>query len=243
MQTNSDAQVIKIRLFGAVELSTAAGTVRENTSRQSYPWLLLKYLLVNPERSVSAEELDKQVWHGCGECNNGNARVRLSRLRKALEPLSLPTRGGLVLCAGGRYFLSDEYTLRTDASEFLRLCREEQELDITAPEGGEICSRALALYRGPFMEHTEAAPWLTPYREQYSQMFRTLAARTLERMKATGDETALPNLTPRAALHAATDNELNSAIMDYLMEHKKQLEIIDHITAQTVGLFKAQEQT
>ncbi|MCC8079778.1 MAG: hypothetical protein LIO57_06945 [Oscillospiraceae bacterium] len=238
MQTNADAQVINVKLFGAVELASAAGTVRENTSRQSYPWLLLKYLLANPTRSVSAEELDAQLWP---ECGGVNARVRLSRLRKSLEPLGLPQRGGLVLYAGGRYFLSDVYELRTDASEFLRLCREEQELDITAPEGGEICSRALALYRGPFMEHTEAAPWLTPYREQYSQMFRTLAARTLERMKATGDETALPNLTPRAALHAATDNELNSAIMDYLMEHKKQLEIIDHITAQTVGLFKAQE--
>ena len=53
---------LRVRLFGRLELSNSWGTVAENPARQALPWLLLKYLLVNPDREVSGGELRGTVW-------------------------------------------------------------------------------------------------------------------------------------------------------------------------------------
>ena len=48
---------LRIRLFGRLELENQWGRAAEDTSRPSLSWLLLKYLLVNPDRGVTGEEL------------------------------------------------------------------------------------------------------------------------------------------------------------------------------------------
>ncbi len=85
------------------------------------------------------------------------------------------------------------------------------------------------------MSCSAPAPWLDVYREQYAEMFRTLAARTLERIKATGDESALDLLCSRSAELAPDDAELNDAIVAYLIDRKLQIELVRHVSRLTAA--------
>ncbi|MCD8066191.1 MAG: hypothetical protein LUE15_03300 [Oscillospiraceae bacterium] len=230
---NTERPEIAVRLFGAVELRRGAVRVGERRERESLPWTLLKYLLVNRGREVSMEELDAVLWAAPdgSATSSGNARVRLSRLRKLLEPVTDDKRGGgLVLCYGGRFALNSDYRLTFDCDEFAALCRAEQSVPPEDASALRDCERALELYGGEFLAFTVPAPWLDVYRRQYAEMFRTLAARTLERIKTTGDESTLDLLCARAAELAPDDKELNDAIVAYLMDRKLQIELVRHVS-------------
>ena len=61
---------LRVTLFGAASLENHLGRMEENPSRQSQPWLLLKYLLVNRGREVRQEELTAL-------CRNMNIELHL----------------------------------------------------------------------------------------------------------------------------------------------------------------------
>ena len=81
---------VRVRLFGTVELETKRGRVTENRSRQALHWQMLNYLLVNRHREVTWTELSETLWPERKEVEEASAvRVRLHRLRMALQPLGL----------------------------------------------------------------------------------------------------------------------------------------------------------
>lgn len=158
---NTERPEIAVRLFGAVELRRGAVRVGERRERESLPWTLLKYLLVNRGREVSMEELDAVLWAAPdgSATSSGNARVRLSRLRKLLEPVTDDKRGGgLVLCYGGRFALNSDYRLTFDCDEFAALCRAEQSVSPEDASALRDCERALELYGGEFLAFTAPRP-------------------------------------------------------------------------------------
>lgn len=229
-------ETVRVRLFGAVELSNRRGRTEENRSRRALPWLLLKYLLVNRGREVEMEELSQQLWPGrTGTDAENNARVRLSRLRDALSPLGLAGQEGLVLYSGGRFSLNPEYPLELDSTRFSALVREERAVPEDDPAGLALCAAALELYRGPFLEYTDPAPWFSDYRAQYRKEFRELAGRTLARVRAAGDEDVLDLLCRRAARAAPRDEALQDSIIGYLMDQRRQIELVRHISQLTIA--------
>ncbi|MCD7791797.1 MAG: hypothetical protein LUG92_00140, partial [Oscillospiraceae bacterium] len=225
---------VYVRLLGPVELRCGDNLICESRGRESLPWMLLKYLLVNRDREVDMAELDAVLWttRGGESTSEGNARVRLSRLRKTLEPLGLDRRGGqsLIIYYSGRFSINRSYDLAFDTDELLSLVRSERDLPLDDADALQKCARALELYRGEFLSCSTPAPWLDVYREQYAEMFRTLAARTLERIKATGDESTLDLLCSRSAELAPDDTELNDAIVAYLIDRKLQIELVRHVS-------------
>ena len=52
---------LEAKLLGPLVLCRDGVSVEENSARQPRPWLLLKYLLVNPGRQVGLEELRNRL--------------------------------------------------------------------------------------------------------------------------------------------------------------------------------------
>ena len=229
-QTEDNA--LRVRLFGRIELKNDRGRVVENPSRQSLPWMLLKYLLADPGRAVTLPELlEWGVWPA-GETGDeiGAARVRLRRLREALAPLGLDGKRGLVTFTAGRYALNPDCPVRTDAEDFAALMEKLSETPVEDPAGLALCREALELFRGPYMEHTEDEPWLTPARDFYGQQFATLIRAALARCEALGDCGILPLLCRRGAAIAPGNEALQQEIIRFLMEHRREAELMQHMT-------------
>ncbi|MGI6029450.1 MAG: bacterial transcriptional activator domain-containing protein [Candidatus Heteroscillospira sp.] len=224
-------RAVCVRVFGALELTNKWGQAGESRSHASLSWLLLKYLLVNSGREVDEDELFGSLWPAKDNVGTGSAaRVRLRRLREALAPLHLDGRNGLVQFSRGRYFLNPDYELWRDDDLFTRLTERIHATPIEDGEGYALCREALELFRGDFLEYTALASWLTQYRDYYHRAFVDLANSTLRRIRATGDEGMLPLLCSRTLAIAPGEAELHRAIIAYMMDHRREVELLRHIS-------------
>ena len=114
-----DDNEVYIKVYGAVELESKWGRVIENRARQPLPWLLLKYLLMDPQREAHLDELIATIWPPSETDNDiGAARVRVRRLREMLEPLKLDGTKGLILYCNGKFSLNPQYDIKTDVDTF-----------------------------------------------------------------------------------------------------------------------------
>lgn len=222
---------LSLRLFGAVELENSLGRVEENRSRRSLSWLLLKYLLLNRGREVSAEEMEDCLWTGEDDsCDDVALRVRLRRLREALQPLGADGRKGLVLYSLGKYTINPQYDISSDEEIFLRSMERVRTLPINSPEGLDYCARALEAMRGEYMEYTGDAPWLQAYRDYYRRELAWLCRAALERSRALEDDRLLGLLCRRSAALIPEDEELHRGLLAYLMERGRQIELLHYVS-------------
>ncbi len=222
-----EENIVHVRLFGALELSNRRGTAGENRARQSLSWLLLKYLLANPGREVGSDELEEKLWPISSGEGNGAERVRLRRLREALAPLGLDGRDGLVLYSRGKYILNPDFELLSDEDELLRLMAR---IRMGGSEALSLCTQALELLRGEYLEYTDAAPWLERHREYYRRESAWLCGEAL-RLCVEGQKTAPLGLICRRACSLAPGEEaLHRAIIGYLIQNKMEIELLRHIS-------------
>ena len=221
--------VLNVRLFGAFTLENERGCLTESTGRRTVVWLLLKYLLVTGKGEADLPELlERGVWpHGAD--NENAARVRLNRLREALQPLGLDGKTGLVLFHGGRYSINPRIAVKTDAAAFSELLGEIRKRPVDDPSGPELCREALQLVRGPFLGNGAEAPWAAPYREIYHREVVCLAHTMLERMRLLEPNGSIESLCRVAAEIAPGDKALNMALLSHLAEQGRELERTDHL--------------
>ena len=213
---------LRVTLFGGVTLENQHGRVVENPSRQSKPWLLLKYLLVNRHRAVDQGELTALWPEGGGD---SAARVRLNRLREALTPLGLDGKSGLVQYSAGVYRLNPRCALDVDEDRLTALLDRLRSCGPRDPAGLGLCMGALTLFNGPFLDKT-TAPWAAPYRDYYRREFAALARETLARSRLLEDDRAASLLLQRAAVMAPEDADLHRDIRGYLEENHRDMDLL-----------------
>ena len=224
--------LIRVKLFGAVELENQWGHIVENRSRQPLPWLLLKYLLANRHREVSQVELMEKLWPDRPDSPDGNTgRVRLRRLRDLLNPLRLGGTKGLVLFSAGMYAINPEYDILTDADAFSALMLQIRQCPVEDPVGLKLCADAIGLMRSPYMEFTRNASWAEEFRAAYRREFCGLAQDTMNRIITLEHDEVLPLLCRRAAQIAPNEESLHRAIIGYLVARKREIEVVRHVAA------------
>lgn len=228
-----DKNIVTVRLFGKVELENAEGHFEENRGRQPLSCLLLKYLLMHPERKTLSEEMFSHVWPmDCGSTAYSTAIVRLRRAREMLEPLDLSGVNGLIQFRDDHLYLNPDCTLQYDVQEFLSLHERSKECPVDDPEGLALAVAALNLFRAPLLEFTDPAeaPWVVEHREFYRKELKALAYDALERMKALYDYRELPILCRRAAAMLPEEETLHREMIGALMEQELELDLINHVT-------------
>ncbi|MDO4515568.1 MAG: hypothetical protein Q4C76_00335 [Bacillota bacterium] len=232
--TTTEKYRVRVTLFGTVTLENHRGRAVENPSRQSQPWLLLKYLLVHRTREVDPEELAAALWPDNPKAAGENAaRVRLNRLREALTPLGLEGKSGLVQYAGGRYRLNPRYILDTDEDRFLDLLARLRGCPAEDPAGLTLCLEALTLAAGPYLGKTGDAPWAAPYRACFRRAFAGLARDTLARTRTLEDPRAVDLLCRRVPDLLPGDAAIHDELCDYLKKTGRELDLL-RLTARPV---------
>ena len=226
---------VNVRLFGKFEIENRWGKRNEPRANRAGSWMLLKYLLANTGREVPGDELLDAILVGGAESESEvNSRVRLTRARKALEPLRLNgAKDGLILFSGGKYSVNSAYEIHTDEKYFLELKRRIKAIPTTEPAGMELCVEAIELFRGPYLDDVHTRPWIDRFRKTYANEFAALGMDTLDRVEALGDARALPLLCRRAVSIAPEAEALHKAIVKFLVEQKEEVELLRYISLLT----------
>jgi len=139
---------------------------------QQRPGLLLKYLVVQRNRVVHAEEIAEALWPGAGRQSLNNVRHFMHALRQKLEPeREAGAESSFVVSVKSGYALNRR-RVRIDADEFEEAARDGMAAARRGDEDAAIegLEHALALYRGDLVADEPFAEWAYDERERLRGM-------------------------------------------------------------------------
>jgi DNA-binding SARP family transcriptional activator len=185
-----DGPQLRISAFGRTWVDSREGPLGGQWLQQR-PGLLLKYLVVERNRVVHAEEIAEALWPGAGRQSVNNVRHFMHALRQKLEPeRPRGAESSFVVTVQGGYAL-DRRRVRIDADEFEQAARDgmaavrQGEHDVAL----ERLEHALALYRGDLAEDEPYAEWAYEERDRLHGM-ACRALRELSRIRLDRDDLA-----------------------------------------------------
>jgi DNA-binding SARP family transcriptional activator len=162
---------LRISAFGRTWVDSREGPIGGQWLQQR-PGALLKYLVVERNRVVHAEEIAEALWPGAGRQSVNNVRHFMHALRQKLEPeRARGTDSSFVVTVQGGYAL-ERRRVRVDADDFEQAAREGM---AAAARGDtesalERLEQALALYRGDLLEDEPYAEWAYEERDRLHGM-------------------------------------------------------------------------
>jgi len=223
---------LSIRALGHTGVASAEGPIGgqwlENRAGQ-----VLKLLVAERHRVVSADEIVETLWQEARARNVPGVRYYIHELRKRLEP-QRAGRGdsSFIGRVHGGYVLLRE-SVAIDADEFERLV----ETGVAAAAAGDeqrACSeleRGLSLYAGDFLADEPYAEWAMPERDRLRSVaadgLRTLADLRLAREDlegAAGDLERLAELEPY-------DAEVHKRLIALALRRGRRTEAVRRYTA------------
>lgn len=151
--------ILNIQMLGGFSLKLGDRELLDTDTRSKKVWILLAYLILHRDQTVSQRKLIDLLWGSEPDSTNPeNAlRITMHRTRTLLEQLSPETGRGLVQRRRGGYQWNGGGQL--DCERFEDLCRQ-------ATENPELRLRnlleALSLYRGDFLPRQSGEIWVVP---------------------------------------------------------------------------------
>ncbi|KKM09892.1 hypothetical protein SY88_17100 [Clostridiales bacterium PH28_bin88] len=175
---------IRIRLFGNLEVVIDGVAVPEKAWQTRKVKTLFKYLVLHKGRRVTREQLMELLWPEAEPDSAAvSLRVTLSRLRRALTPAGVETKGKTPFFGDERGTIwfnpNKDYTL--DTEEFDQKVKMGlMDLESGNEAGARVrLEQALELYRGDLLEEDLYEDWAAAERERlqliYLDTLQTLA--------------------------------------------------------------------
>ncbi len=208
-------EALRIELFGTLTVKVDGHPLPDSAWRSRQERRLLAILAAARGRLITADRLYEWLWPGSDSASAAvNLRSAISSLRRILEPEADRASRRYILTRSGGYVWNTESGAWIDVDEFLALTEPAVADDVVpAKREAERLERAIALYRGDFLEDEQDLAWVIMERERlrarYLDALRRLAEIKLER----GDPTAAMALAGRGIAVASLAEPLWRVLM------------------------------
>ena len=162
---------MKVQLFGKCTISVGDVEIQDSGKRLSKIWLLIAFLISNCGRNLSQEELIEHLWGREANSNpTGTLKTTLWRGRMLLDELWPSAGHELILNKNNGYEWNADYPMEVDVNIFEGICRNGS-ISVSANARVEELRRAVALYRGDFLEKYCGEDWVGPLTAYYNSMY------------------------------------------------------------------------
>ncbi len=178
---------IRINALGGFQVFRGETLIAEKDWKAKQPKLLLKALITRGAANVPKDLLIDDVWPDTSPFSvEGNFKVTLHRLRKALEP-SMGARSSYIHLKDNMVSL-DRNLVRLDIDEFLTLFRRARKAEQAGDAKSAIlhANLAIPLYRGDYLAEDLYVPWAEIKREEFRAIHIDLLRRTAELLESQG---------------------------------------------------------
>lgn len=173
-KTHETPKHIVIKLFGSFKMSVDGMDIDENEWKTRKISGILKYILVNPQKSVSREVLSSVFWpESDAKAASTSLRVALYELRKTLTKvgLSFESKNALLTEDKNGFRLCSGNTIETDVDIFTASYKKYKSGKVTAENAKTLLIEMYDIYKGDFLENDQYDEWVTYSREQYMSIF------------------------------------------------------------------------
>lgn len=167
-------KVIRIKLFGTFKLVVDDVEIGEKEWKTRKICGILKYILANPDRTVSREALTAAFWpESDSKAAYTSLRVALFELRKILARFGMAFESEDALLAEGKngFHLCSRNTIETDAGRFAGLYEKYNSESLSPREMQDLLVQMIGLYEGDFLEEDLYNEWTVLSREHYKSIF------------------------------------------------------------------------
>lgn len=227
-----NTEPIRVRLFGKCAITYGDVCIEDSSKRPSKIWLLIAYLICNRGKTISQDELIKQLWGSDSNLNPGGVlKTTLWRARTLLEEL-WPTAGHDLIRNGvNGYEWNSKFPMDVDVTQFESLCQMASAA-AHAAEKTDLLRSAVDLYRSDFLEKYSSEEWVEPLTAYYNNFYVYTVLELLSHLNVETDAAEIERLS-RAALNMSPyQEELYRYLMEALMqqgEYKQADDIYEHL--------------
>ena len=189
---------LRITTLGGTGVQSVEGPICGDWLDQ-LPGQLLRYLVVNRRRMVTADEIGEALWREADYTIAPKVRYHIHALRRAIEPeRGSRVPSSLIISRAGRYRLNPE-RVGIDADDFESQITAALPYARDARGSTDQLQSALRLYRGDFLIDVPYADWAMAERDHLHNLactgLRTLADLSLARCELDDATRYLERLT------------------------------------------------
>lgn len=174
---------LNIQMLGGFTLKLGDRELQDMDTRSKKVWILLAYLIIHRDQTVSQSKLIDLLWGSEPDSTNPeNAlRITMHRTRGLLEQLSPEMGRSMILRRRGGYQWNGGGQL--DSDRFEALCRQKTE---DPDQRLRNLMEALSLYRGDFLPRQSGEIWVVPMVSYLHNLFISAAGEAVELLTQRG---------------------------------------------------------
>ncbi|HYU36510.1 MAG TPA: protein kinase [Gemmatimonadales bacterium] len=158
------AQILRVNALGPLEISLGGEALPATSWTDAKPRELLLYLLCHPA-GRTGDQIGLALWRAASPAQRKNDfHVTLHQLRRTLG------RPEWIVFEEDRYRINPRFAVEFDARQFetdLRMARAA----LAHGKDAASLTRALALYRGDFLEDVTAGDWCLEHRDRWRRLY------------------------------------------------------------------------
>lgn len=237
--------ILKITMLGEFSVSYGENTISEHSKRSKKLWMLLQYLIVHHNRSVTQSELIDIL---SGEDDGANPtsalKTQIHRLRDILSELKCPIP--IIICVNSAYCINPELTLEIDAEQFEKTFKASSSAKDDSEKLSLILS-AINLYTGDFLAKSAYESWVVPLSTYYRSVYGKAARTAIELLSSMGKLHDIIAICSKASALNPYDEYIHYSHIKALAElgdqegAKKQYEIVTDLMMNKFGINPSKE--
>jgi len=188
--TEQKVKTIKIKLFGSFSMKVDDTEIRENEWKTRKISGILKYLIANPERSVSRDTLSALFWpESDAKAASTSLRAALYELRKVLARFDLAFESEKALIAENKngFNLCRRHLIECDTDTFSGLYKQYKHKNSSSKAIRILLEQMVELYEGNFLENDLYDEWIDVSREHYKSMYIEVSHKLAKLCMAAGE--------------------------------------------------------
>ena len=168
---------LKIQMLGGFSLRLGKRELQDTDTRSKKVWVLLAYLIIHREQTVTQRTLIDLLWGDeTDSINPENAlRITMHRTRTLLEQLDPETGRGMILRRRGGYQWNGGGEVDSERFEAL-CCQKSEDPDLRLRNLME----AISLYRGDYLPRQSGEVWVVSTAAYLHNLFVSAAQEAVE---------------------------------------------------------------
>lgn len=210
---------VVINMFGGFDIRTNLGRMRYIDFSSSQCCLMLIYLLLHRNRTVSVREIAEILWPDQLFDNPYNMIKSVAfRLRKLLSPIS---NQNIVVANHGTYAINEALHIIIDVDSFSKICDMLTKPYITEEEKLVLYKNLINVYRGDFLPSFESEIWLLGKINYYQMRYWGALKDYLRLLETTGRFEEFFYVASNAMNATYADSDIYYYIISVLMKQNK----------------------
>lgn len=212
--------MLTVCMLGSFLITDQEHILNNDNIRSDMLIKLLSYIIINRERTLTADELTEVLWQE-DESNNPTGALKnlIYRLRMIMR--NAFGEKEYILTGRGAYYWNPEIKVEVDAEEFERDCNLGKKLKTGTDDRLRYYEKALERYKGDFLSKYSSMHWVVPLTTYYHSLFLEIVRMTAKLYEDTKRYGKMERVCINALRYDPVDEQFHCMLIQSMIYQNK----------------------